>query len=134
MQSIVPEAGLAGALARETQTAVILADAGGYIRFWNAGAEILFGHAEAETAGRRVDLVVPHDLRQMHWTGFNRTMGRPWRGHDGWGDIDALHRSGTLVPLQVLLTPVTDEQGRVSGIFAMFRRREPSDRSNVPAT
>ena len=41
---------------------------------------------------------------------------------ESWGDIDGMHSSGALVPLQVLLTPLRDANGLVHGVFAMFRR------------
>ena len=59
----------------------------------------------------------------MHWAGFNRTIGTNWGGHDSWGDIEGLHRDGSLVELQVLLTPLPDQAKIVHGVFAMFRRR-----------
>jgi len=113
---------LGGALGRDPHIAVILADAGGHIRFWNTGAAALFGHSADEAARHRVDLVVPEPYREMHWTGFNRTIGSTWGGADGWGAIEGLHKSGTLVPLEVLLTPMRDADGRVEMVFAMFRR------------
>jgi len=112
------------AFARETALAIILADGGGFIRFWNEGAAALFGHSSAEVAGQRVDLIVPSPYRDMHWAGFNRTIGSAWRGHESWGDIEALHKTGAIVPLQVLLTPLTGPDGGVRQVFAMFRRRE----------
>lgn len=66
---------------------------------------------------------MPHAYREMHWAGFNRTIGTAWTGADSWGDIGALHASGSLVALQVLLfTPMRGEDGLVTGVFAMFRR------------
>jgi len=112
------------AFARESTRAIILTDAGGFIRFWNDGAAALFGHSAAEAAGQRVDLIVPSPYRDMHWAGFNRTIGSAWRGHESWGDIEALHKTGAIVPLQVLLTPLTRAGGRVEQVFAMFRQRE----------
>lgn len=109
-------------LARDPHVAVILADAGGYIRFWNAGAEAIFGHSASDVAGQRVDMVVPHTYRDMHWAGFNRTMGTAWGGHDGFGAIEALHKSGDAVALEVLLTPMRDAAGLTEGVLAMFRR------------
>lgn len=108
--------------ADDTHIAMILADASGAIQSWNRGAEALFGHRAAVARTRRVDLVVPQAYRDMHWAGFNRTMGTAWTGHDSWSDIDALHRDGSLVRLQVLLTPLRDADGLVHGVFAMFRR------------
>ena len=72
----------------------VLADASGNIRTWNSGAEALFGHAAEVALAHRVDLVVPHEYRDMHWSGFDRTMGTAWRGYDAWGDIEGLHQNG----------------------------------------
>lgn len=114
---------IAGLVADDTHIATILADASGAICSWNRGAEALFGHSAEVALSHRVDLVVPHEYRDMHWAGFNRTVGTAWAGHDAWGDIEALHADGSLVPLQVLLTPMRDASGIVHGVFAMFRRR-----------
>ena len=86
-------------------------------------AEALFGHPADVALTHRADLVVPPAYRDMHWAGFNRTIGTMWAGHDSWGDIEGLHRDGNLVALQVLLTPLRDEAEIVRGVFAMFRRR-----------
>jgi len=106
----------------DTHIAMILADASGAVRSWNRGAEELFGHTAAVALTRRVDLVVPAPYRDMHWAGFNRTMGTAWTGHDSWGDIEGLHSDGSTVQLQVLLTPLRGADGLVRGVFAMFRR------------
>jgi PAS domain S-box-containing protein len=50
---------LGRALAGDVHVATILADATGHIRFWNAGAEAIFGHSAADAAGHRVDVVIP---------------------------------------------------------------------------
>jgi PAS domain S-box-containing protein len=116
-------AALPALIADDTHIAVILADVSGYIRTWNSGAEALFGHTAEVALTHRVDLVVPHEYRDMHWAGFNRTMGTAWSGGDAWSDIDGLHQDGSLVALQVLLTPMWNADGLVHGVFAMFRRR-----------
>lgn len=107
----------------DTHLAVILADASGAIRAWNQGAEAIFGHPADVALTHRVDLVVPPDFRQMHWAGFHRTVGTAWPGHDTWGDIEGLHRDGSLVALQVLLTPMRDGDGLVRGVLALFRKQ-----------
>lgn len=110
------------ALGRDLHIAVILADQEGHVRSWNLGAEAIFGHSPGDAIGRRVDLVVPEAYREMHWAGFNRSMGTTWTGHDAWGEIEALHKNGHLVALEVLLTPLRNGDGLVEGVFAMFRR------------
>lgn len=102
--------------------AVVQADANGRFAFWNAAAEAIFGYPAAEVLGERIDLVVPLEYREMHWTGFNRTIGSTWRGGDAWGEIEALHKSGERILLEVLLTPIAGPDGRVQSVMGMFRR------------
>jgi PAS domain S-box-containing protein len=113
---------IVAALGANHQAAVILADAEGRIRFWNAGAEMLFGHAAADALSQRVDLVVPHAYREMHWAGFRRRMGTAWRGSDAWDGLEALHRDGSLVPLEFFLLPLSGADGIMTGVIALFRR------------
>ncbi|HWF64073.1 MAG TPA: PAS domain S-box protein [Rhizomicrobium sp.] len=53
---------------------VVIADAAGVIRFWSAGAAKAFGHASARAVGQTLDLIVPSEYRQAHWTGFRHAM------------------------------------------------------------
>jgi PAS domain-containing protein len=56
------------------------------IRFWNGGAERIFGFGEAEALlGRSLDLIVPETLRPRHWAAFHETMrtGRTRYGEGG---------------------------------------------------
>jgi PAS domain S-box-containing protein len=61
-------------LAREARDAVIYADAEGFIRFWNRGAERIFRFEEAEAIGKSLDIVIPENLRKRHWDGYTETM------------------------------------------------------------
>ena len=70
---------LGEALRRHGTIAVVHADADGRFAFWNEAAEAIFGYAAHEVLGQRIDLVVPHEYRDMHWAGFNRTIGSSWR-------------------------------------------------------
>jgi PAS domain S-box-containing protein len=112
---------LISALAGNRHSAVIYADAGGCIGFWNSGAEVLFGHLAAEALGKRVDLMVPEQYREMHWTGFNRTIGSAWRGSTAWGAVPGLHKNGHEIALEVFLIPIQGASERVEGVMAIFR-------------
>jgi len=116
-----PSADLGEALATHGTIAIVLADANGCFAFWNAQAEATFGYSAEEALGQRIDLVVPPEYREMHWAGFNRTIGSRWRGADGWGEIEALHKAGRRIALEVLLTPVTERDGHVLSVLGMFR-------------
>jgi PAS domain S-box-containing protein len=52
--------------------AIVVVDRSGTIRFWNPGAEILFGHRETVAVGATLDMIVPPHLRDRHWSGFHR--------------------------------------------------------------
>ena len=112
---------LSAALAENRHTAVIYARADGGIGFWNAGAEALFGHSAEEALGRRVDLVVPHEYRAMHWAGFGRAIGSPWRGSAAWGPVEGLHKNGERVALEVFLTPVQEADQSAVDVLGFFR-------------
>lgn len=54
--------------------AILVADLDGVIRYWNDGAEQIFGYSSAEAVGRSLDLIIPENLRGRHWEGYNSVM------------------------------------------------------------
>jgi PAS domain S-box-containing protein len=55
-------------------TAIVIADTTGAIRFWSKGAETAFGHAAADALSQTLDLIVPDEFREAHWLGFHRAI------------------------------------------------------------
>jgi len=43
--------------------AIVAADRDGLIRFWNPGAERIFGFSSAEAVGQSLDLIIPERQR-----------------------------------------------------------------------
>jgi PAS domain S-box-containing protein len=121
MPTTQPFDALATALAQNSRSAIIYANADGGIGFWNAGAEVLFGHSAGEASGRRVDLIVPEEHRTMHWAGFRRAIGSAWRGSAAWGPIEGLQKNGERIALEVFLTPIQHADERAAGVLAIFR-------------
>jgi PAS domain S-box-containing protein len=110
-------------LAREAPDAVIYADGEGTIRFWNAGAERIFGFSGAEAIGKTLDLIIPENLRARHWAGFDGTM-RTGKTRFGAGDIlavPALRQDGSRVSIEFTVLPFRDDAGRMIGIAAILR-------------
>ncbi len=103
---------------RESPEAVIWADRGGLIRFWNRGAEELFGFSAAETVGQRMDMIIPANLRDRHWEGYDRVMvqGEPSRyGRREMLKVPALRKDGTRVSVEfTLLTVEHPEYGPIA--------------------
>src|SRR6516164_472449 len=82
--------------------AIIAADRDGIIRFWNPGAERIFGHVQADAVGRSLDLIVPERLRQRHWDGYRRTMetGKSRYGEGDTLSVPALHKNGRTISIE----------------------------------
>ncbi|WP_405160108.1 PAS domain-containing protein [Nocardia sp. NBC_01499] len=52
--------------------AVVLVDISGTIQYWSTGATLLFGHANS--VGQTLDVIVPEEFREQHWSGFRLAM------------------------------------------------------------
>lgn len=107
-------------LAIDCPDAIIYADSAGNIRFWNAAATRIFGFAESEAVGARLDLIIPERLRGRHWEGFDKVMGgAPSRyGEGALLAVPALRKDGTQISVEFTILPVHDEAGRLVGIAA----------------
>jgi PAS domain S-box-containing protein len=114
---------IAATLLRATPDAVVYADAEGLIRFWNAGAERIFGFGEAEALGQSLDIIIPQSLRQRHWDGYRKTMATGATRY-GAGDllsVPAVRKDGSRISIEFTVTPFHDAAGRMLGIAAVMR-------------
>ena len=103
--------------------AIVAVDRKGVIRFWNPGAERLFGFAAAEALGRSIDIIIPEPQRARHWAGFRRVMDTG-ESRYGQGDLLAvpgLRKDGTRVSLEFTIVPLRDAAGRIEGMAAVLR-------------
>jgi PAS domain S-box-containing protein len=103
--------------------AIIYADAAGTIAFWNAGAERIFGFTPSEALGQSLDIIIPANLRERHWQGFDATM-RTGVTRYGAGDllaVPALRKDGARISVEFTVVPFTDAGGRMLGIAAILR-------------
>jgi PAS domain S-box-containing protein len=103
--------------------AIIAADRDGIIRFWNPGAERIFGYVQDDAIGRPLDLIIPERLRQRHWDGYRRTMesGKSRYGEGDMLSVPALHKNGRTISVEFTITPLTDESGVMVGMAAIMR-------------
>jgi PAS domain S-box-containing protein len=114
---------VAEAVLRARSDAIIAADHEGTIRFWNPGAERIFGYISKEAIGRSLDLIVPERLRHRHWSGYRRTM-QTGKSRYGEGDVlsvPALHKDGTTVSIDFTIAPLKNESGEMIGLVAIMR-------------
>jgi len=106
----------------KARDAVVVADRDGLIRFWNEGAERIFGYSRDEALGRGLDLIIPERLRERHWEGYRKVMAT---GVTRYGDevlaVPALRRDGGRVSIEFTIILVRDEAGDLVGTAAFIR-------------
>jgi PAS domain S-box-containing protein len=103
--------------------AVVYSDREGIIRYWNPGAEKMFGHKAIEAIGQSLELIIPEGLRARHWTGYHETMRT---GQTRYGDgqtlsVPAIRKDGRRISVAFTIVPFLDDQGSMKGIAAIMR-------------
>jgi PAS domain S-box-containing protein len=110
-------------LVKAMADAVIYADAQGTVRFWNTGAERMFGFVQAEAVGQSLDIIVPQTLRRRHWDGFKETVrtGRSQYQSGALLAVPAVRKDGTRISVEFTIVPFRDGADRMVGIAAVMR-------------
>jgi PAS domain S-box-containing protein len=114
---------LSAALMASKADAIVAADAQGVIRFWNPGAERIFGFTAADAVGQSLDLIIPERQRDRHWRGYHHVM-QTGRSRYGDGDILAVpgvRKDGTRISLEFTIVPLRDGSGGLTGMGAILR-------------
>jgi PAS domain S-box-containing protein len=113
----------AEALVANMPDGVVYSDREGIIRYWNHGAERMFGHPAADAIGKSLDLIIPEGLRARHWEGFNETM-RTGQTKYGGGDtlsVPAIRKDGKRISVAFTIVPFHDDKGAMAGMAAIMR-------------
>jgi PAS domain S-box-containing protein len=121
--------------------AIIYADFGGLIRFWNRGAERIFGYSASEVSGKSLDIIMPENLRARHWAAYGETM-RTGKTRYGDGDVlavPALGKGGRHISIEFTIFPYHDRDGSrvASGLSCATsrsgsKRQRPYARKQLP--
>lgn len=102
--------------------AVVVADRGGVIRYWNAAAERMFGHDATAAVGQSLDLIIPERLRARHWAGWDEVMRT---GSSRYGadllKVPAQHADGRPRSIEFRVALLFDDGGAVLGVAAFLR-------------
>jgi PAS domain S-box-containing protein len=114
---------IAEALLSTRSDAIVAADRDNIIRFWNPGAERIFGHSTADAVGQSLDLIIPERLRQRHLDGFRHTMatGQSRYGEGEMLSVPALRKDGATISVEFTVVPLKSEDGQMTGIIAIMR-------------
>jgi len=102
--------------------AILIADRDGRIRFWNSGAERMFGYAATEASGRSLDLIIPENLRARHWQGYGRVMETGRTNYlSALLASPGVRKDGSRLSLEFSIVLLRDEQGAMAGCAAIIR-------------
>ncbi len=109
--------------------AIVWADADGIVRYWNRGAEELFGWTQAEMLGRSMEQFIPENLRERHWEGYHRVMagGESRYGRRELLKVPALRADGNRISVEFTLQ--TQEHSDF-GLIAIATLRDATDAFN----
>ncbi|HEU4382290.1 MAG TPA: PAS domain S-box protein [Anaeromyxobacteraceae bacterium] len=103
--------------------AVLYASSDGRIRYWNGGAEAIFGWSAAEAVGQSMDLIVPERLRSRHWAGWEKSMATGVTRYSGRDllAVPAQRKDGTPLSIEFTIQLIRDEGGALVGAAAIIR-------------
>ncbi|OYD82019.1 PAS domain-containing protein [Azospirillum brasilense] len=111
------------ALLNSPAEAIAYSDREGIIRFWNAGAERVFGFTADEALGQSLDIIIPDRQRQRHWDGYDQVM-KSGESRYGSGDllsVPATRKDGTRISVEFTIVPLKDADGAMLGMAAVMR-------------
>jgi PAS domain S-box-containing protein len=114
---------VAGALLTATSDAIIAADKDNIVRFWNPGAERIFGYTQHEAVGQSLDIIIPERLRKRHWDGYQRVMagGASRYSHGDVLAVPGVRKDGTALSIEFTIIPLADGGGVLNGMVAVIR-------------
>ena len=116
-------------LLEQSPDAVIFAGTDGAIVVWNAAAERVFGHKAADAIGQNLDIIIPEQFRNAHWTGYDRALEAGETKYRGQAlTTRATRADGETIYVDLGFEIIKDDSGTVTG--AMATARDVTERFN----
>ena len=119
----ITPSGVAEAVLSTISDAIIASDKDGVIRFWNKGAERIFGYSSSDAIGRSLDLIIPDSQRARHWLGYHQVMatGESRYGHGDILAVPSIRHDGRRISIEFTIVPLRDGAGQMIGMAAIMR-------------
>jgi len=109
-------------LLQDSPDAILIAERDGAIRFWNSGAERMFGHTATEALGQSLDLIIPENLRARHWQGYFRVMNTGQTKYlTEKLTSPGVRKDGSRLSLEFSMVLLRDDQGGIEGCATIMR-------------
>ena len=101
---------------------LIVASVNGNILLWNDAAQGIFGYSSQEVLGQSLDVIIPIELRDAHWSGFNRAVSEGRTTSSGQPMITkSLHKTGKKIYVDLSFAVLKNSKGQVAGALAIVR-------------
>jgi PAS domain S-box-containing protein len=124
---VVPDMPLTRSLVADTvlesSDAIVASDRDGIVRFWNSGAERMFGYGAADALGQSLDIIIPERLRARHWEGYRQVMitGQSRYSAGELLAVPAIRKDGAQISVEFTITPIHGSLGELVGLLAVMR-------------
>jgi PAS domain S-box-containing protein len=116
------------AVVEAAPTAMIMIDDTGSIVLTNAQVEKMFGYQREELLGKKVDVLVPDNVRGGHPKMRDGFFSDPRPRQMGAGrDLNGRRKDGSLIPVEIGLNPIVTAEGR----FAIAAIADISERKRA---
>ena len=112
---------------------MILVDTDGRIVLANGATEEIFGYSRSELVGRKIDALIPAQLRSDHITHRLGYTANPERIKGAGRELFGLHKDGTEVPVEIGLAPIDTDQGKMvlSTVIDISERKRAAERERL---
>jgi PAS domain S-box-containing protein len=106
------------AIVESTSDAIISKTLEGIITSWNRQAEKIFGYKREEVIGKHISILFPPDKLEEEDQIVNSIKnGKPLVNYE----TERKKKDGTLFPVAITVSPILDEQSKISGISKIAR-------------
>jgi len=110
------------AIVESSEDAIICKDLNAIITSWNAGAQRIFGYAEAEVVGQPITILIPPELLDEENTILEKLRAGGRVEHH---ETTRLKKSGERVEVSLVIGPIKNSNGRVVGFSKIARDITP---------
>ena len=112
----------AAALVHQAPDAIIFAGSDGVIRVWNPAAERIFGFTAEAAIGQDLNIIIPENLRDKHWEGYDRALAAGDTKYRGQSlPTKALKADGSTIYVELSFAIIHGPAGDVIGAMAQAR-------------
>ena len=117
----------------EPSSALVRSDLEGRIVEWDEGAELFFGYSREEALGQSLDLIVPEEFRERHWSGFNKAIATGICKMDrATTNVPVMCKDGDIKPFPGRFVFLQDARDTVVGVIGLYARRTGSEEAFGP--